>query len=203
MGKKAKQKSTTSPAAKSLPLQSPNWWPWRRAIPYVREQVAVDHVADFDLATAMNNRDVRIKIEAVDYKQTPPKRISAVLDEVNFFPYFRIRPQRGLVVVQLTPDKCMFSGAAFFAWGPDLQRIWPASTTKVDTAGSRSVLRQPSGPKTARAWQDHVLREIVRANRTGRPHPSASKLAQSCLDDLNISVETTSINKFLRDVDAG
>jgi hypothetical protein len=93
----------------------------------------------------------------------------------------------------------------FFVGRRRLERLYSAASSdkQGSTTGSRSVLRQQTGPKTARRWQDHVLRKIVRETRAGRPHPSAPELAQSCLDDLNISVETTAINKFLRDVDAG
>jgi hypothetical protein len=76
------------------------------------------------------------------------------------------------------------------------------STSEVDTTGSRSVLRQQTGPKTARDWQDHVLREVVRGARAGRRLPTGPELADF-LQQLGITVEPTAINKFLRDVDAG
>jgi hypothetical protein len=156
------RKRKRSDAGKQLSLTSPNWWLWRRAILYVREQVGADHVADFNLAAAMNSRDVRIKLEAIDRKQTPPQRISLVLDEANFFPFFKVIPNNGLLVLQLTSERRMFPGAAFFAWGPDVQKIWP-STAALAAAGDGS--RHKPGPKYADEWPTHVAAWLVRIAR--------------------------------------
>jgi hypothetical protein len=193
-------------------LQSPNWWSWRRAIEYVREWMGAGDIhtsdsttatADFDLAAAINKQNVRIKLEAVDYRSAPPKRISTLLDEKNFFPHFTVEPRRGLLVRALAPNTRPPPGSTFYAWGPDLQRIWPGPAPEADTTSSRSVLRQPSGPKTARRWQDHVLREIARASYEMRPRPTASELARSCSEHVGVTPDTSQINEFLRRVRTG
>jgi hypothetical protein len=158
----SKRKRKRSGGGKKLPLTSPNWWPWRRAILYVREQVGADHVADFNLAAAMNSRDVRIKLEAIDHKQTPPKRISLVLDEVNFFPFFKVIPNNGLLVQQLTSERRMFPGAAFFAWRPDLEKIWPPI---VALAAPGDGSRHKPGPKYTDEWPTHVAAWLIRIAR--------------------------------------
>jgi hypothetical protein len=183
---------------------------WGRAIEYVRQQMGggvdgravANNVADFDLAAAINGQDVRIKLEAIDYRSTPPKRMSVLLDEKNFFPHFTVEPSQGLLVRALAPNTRPPPGSVFFAWGPDLQRIWPGSSPEVSTAGSRSVLRQQTGPKTARRWQDHVLREIVRASFDLRPRPTAAELARSCTEHVGVTPDTSQINEFLRRVRA-
>jgi hypothetical protein len=210
---KAKKKATT---ARSLPLVSSNWWPGAQAILYVRERVGDRTIADTDLAAAINRLDVPIKIEALDRRTDPPRKISEVLQKTFFHNYPFKAFVNGICPLPHTPDglrphdKDLYTirPHAFFAWGPEVQRLWPASTTESNTAGSnttgsRSVLRQQTGPKTARRWQDHVLREIVRAHWEGRPDPSASELAQSCTVHVGVTPETSAITRFLRDVRDG
>jgi hypothetical protein len=194
--------------AKPPPLQSPNWWSWERAIPYVRKQLGRD-VGDFDLADAMNRRDVAIKIESIDRRADPPKRVSAVLGD-EFFRDFRVQPGLGgLLVVALAQNLRLPREHVLYAWGPHLLRLWPAAAGSGDGAASttastsRSVLRQSSGPKTARSWQDHVLRELYRAFYAQRPMPAAPELAQSCLDHVGFMPDVSKINEFLRKVRAG
>ena len=210
---KTKKKVTT---ARSLPLVSPNWWPWVQAILYVRKQVGNRTIADDDLAAAINRLDVPVKIETFDCRTDPPRKISEVLQK-TFFRNYPFKPILNTIhPCPLTPDglrphdRDLFAirPQAFFAWGPEVQRLWPASTTESNTAGSntagsRSVLRQPTGPKTARRWQDHVLREIIRAHWEGRPDPPASELAQSCTVHVGVTPETSAITRFLRDVRDG
>jgi len=210
---KTKKKVTT---ARSLPLVSPNWWPGAQAILYVRKQVGNRTLADDELAAAINRLDVRIKIEALDRRTDPPQKISEVLQK-TFFRNYPFKPfWNNICPRPYTPDglrphdRDLYTvrPQAFFAWGPEVQRLWPASTTESNTAesnttGPRSVLRQPTGPKTARRWQDHVLREIVRAHWEGRPDPPASELAQSCTVHVGVTPETSAITRFLRDVRDG
>jgi hypothetical protein len=194
VGKKAKRKSTTTQPVAKPPLHSSDWWPWRRAVECTRERMGSRDVGDAALTVAVNRGDVWIKVEAIDFSADPPAQISEIVEAPKIVKWL------GQPVIDLRrPDQ-----HTFFAWGPNLQRLWPAPAAESsDVAVPRSIPRQPSGPKTARSWQDHVLREIVRAVRAGRPQPPASELARSCYDCLTISVEPTAINKFLRDVDAG
>jgi hypothetical protein len=203
VGKKAQANSTT------FPLQSPNWWLWDRAILHVRAQLDRD-VGDFALADAMNRRDVAIKIEAIDRRADPPKQVSEVLGD-EFFRDFRVQPGFGkLLVVARTQNLRLPRDHVLYAWGPHLLRLWPtvaagsgdgAASTTAST--SQSLVRQPSGPKTARGWQDHVLREIVRAAYAQRPVPAASALARSCTEHLGVTPDVSKINEFLRKVRAG
>jgi hypothetical protein len=159
---------------------------------------------------------VPIKIEALDHRIDPPRKISEVLQKTFFHNYPFKAFFNGVGPRPHTPDGLrphdrdlyIIRPHAFFAWGPEVQRLWPASTTEPNiagsnTTGSRSVLRQPTGPKTARRWQDHVLREIVRAHWEGRPDPPASELAQSCTVHVGVTPETSAITRFLRDVRDG
>ena len=186
MGKKASKKSITARPAAPPPLHSSDWWPWRRAVEYARERNAA-------LTAGVNRGDVWIKVEAIDFRTNPPTQVAEIVKAPKAVKWL------GQPVIDLRrPDK-----HTFFAWGPNLQMLWPASTTgSNDGAAPRSVLRQPTGPKTALRWQDHVLREIYRAISEGRPVPMAPELAQSCLDALTIQVEPTTINRFLRRVRA-
>jgi hypothetical protein len=209
---KAKKKATT---ARSLPLVSPNWWPGAQVVLYVRERVGDRTIADTDLAAAINRLDVPIKIEALDRRTDPPRKISEVLQKTFFHNYPFKAFFHGVGPRPHTPDGLRphdrdlytIRPHAFFAWGPEVQRLWPASTTESNTVGSnttgsRSAPRQPTGPKTARRWQDHVLREMVRAYFEMRPRPTAAELARSCTEHVGVTPDTSQINEFLRRVRA-
>ena len=88
----------------------------------------------------------------------------------------------------------------FFVGRRRLERLYSAvsSDKQGSTTGSRPVLRQQTGPKTARRWQDHVLREQYRAAAEGRPLLTGSELANSCEEHLGVTVDVSDINKFLK-----
>jgi hypothetical protein len=73
-------------------------------------------------------------------------------------------------------------------------------TEAASTTTNNPRRRRPSGPKPARNWQEHVMRKVIHAYSKGRPIPSGPDLAQSCLDDLDLEVDVSAINKLLREL---
>jgi len=73
-------------------------------------------------------------------------------------------------------------------------------TEAASTTTNNPRRRRPSGPKPARNWQEHVMRKVIHAYSNGRPIPSGPDLAQSCLDNLDLEVDVSAINKLLREL---
>ena len=71
---------------------------------------------------------------------------------------------------------------------------------KMQAALEARAARRRRGPKPARNWQDHVLREIICALDRGEPIPSGPALAQSCLNKLNYQPDVSAINKLIKNV---
>jgi hypothetical protein len=71
---------------------------------------------------------------------------------------------------------------------------------ELSTAKVRAALRQTPGPKTARDWQDHVLREMYRAYYDRRAMPTGPELSTSCTEYLGVTADVSDINKFLKAV---
>jgi hypothetical protein len=113
---------------KPPPLKSANWWPWGRAIEYVRERM----MGDDAFMIAVNQGDVSVKIEVIDIRANPPTRVSKLLEDIRVGPWFD-----QVVIVSDAPGRP--GNRAFFAWGPDLQRIWPTE---------RPATNEPSADKT-------------------------------------------------------
>jgi hypothetical protein len=90
-------------------------------------------------------------------------------------------------------------------WKPEPPEAWSIVDTgaKLSAAKVRAALRQTPGPKTARDWQDHVLRELYRAYYDRRAMPTGPELATSCEEHLGITADVSDINTFLRNVRAG
>jgi hypothetical protein len=137
-----------------------------RAIEHVREQLD-RHVGDFDLASAINRRDVWIKLEAIDRRADPPKRVSMLLED-EFFRDFRIEPGWGkLLTVALVPNVRLPRDHVLYAWGPDLLRLWPSASSIAIRANPGSA----SSPGSADAWIDELFpRETWRLHKVKRIH---------------------------------
>jgi hypothetical protein len=131
-----------------LPLDDPRWWPWGRAIEQVR-QLRLNHaIADQELATAINERDVRCKMEALDPRTDPPKRVVTLLAD-SFFAVFRIKPGWGkLLAVAQRPDARLPHDHVLYAWGPDLDKIWP---TAVPSEAAPKRARRKGKPRKRHA----------------------------------------------------
>ena len=134
-----------------LPLDDPRWWPWDRAIKHAR-QLRLNHaIADQELATAINARDVPCKMEALDPRTDPPKRVVTLLED-SFFAVFRIEPGWGkLLAVALRPDARLPHNHVMYAWGPNIERIWPTAAPT-----TTQVREGQSKPGSADAWIDYL-----------------------------------------------
>jgi hypothetical protein len=150
-----------SESSAAFPLDSPNWWPWRRAIEHVRH-LRINHaIADQELATAINERDVRCKMDWLDSRAAPPKRVVTLLGD-SFFAVFRIEPGWGkLLAVAQRPDARLPHDHVLYAWGPHIERIWPTAAPS-----------EPAAEK-AKPEPEAALDESAAAAATTAPSPTS------------------------------
>ena len=114
-------KKAKAPRRDKLPLDDPRWWDWQRAVEHVRQLRLNPAIADQELATAINERDVRCKMEWLDRRTNPPKRAVTLLED-SFFAVFRIEPGWGkLLAVAYRPNAGMPHNHVMYAWGPDIE----------------------------------------------------------------------------------
>jgi len=123
----------------------------------------------------------------------------------KFWRWFRVvwsspRPDEGRPDPGVGVDIRTLGRWHFFIGRRRLEQLYSAALAdkQVSTMGSRSARRQQTGPKTARRWQDHVLREQYRAASEGRPLLTGPELASSCEEHLGVTVDVSDINKFLK-----
>jgi hypothetical protein len=177
-------------------------------------KLASDRLGSYSLAAqdlAQRARIRQLLVVAQVIGRDGSKRV--FLLRSKFWQWFRIvwsspRPDEGRPDLAVGVDIRTLGRWHFFVGRRRLDRFYPAvssdkpetrsSTSEVSTVGSRSVLRQQTGPKTARRWQDHVLREQYRAASEGRPLLTGPELADSCTEHLGVEVDVSDINKFLK-----
>ena len=150
-----------------LPLDDPKWWPWGRAIEHVR-QVRLNHaIADQELATAINERNVRCKMEALDPTTSPPKRVVTLLED-SFFADRRVQPGWGKLLVANRSGARLPSEHVMYAWRPDIEKIWSlnASTTTISSTvadgPAAAMPRQKPGRKAKDDWPIVMASEVIR-----------------------------------------
>jgi len=169
-----------------LPLDDPRWWNWGRAIAHVR-QLRLNHaIADQELATAINGRHVPCKMEWLDPRADPPKR-GVILLEDSFFAAYRIEPGWGkLLAVALRPDVRLPRDHVLYAWGPEIERIWPPAAPPSEQRAGEGACRRSRTQEMIRGiaadeWPDGYERvetdeirkrvgEVLKGN--GLPVPS-------------------------------
>ena len=210
MAKKASPTSTTSrPAAKPPPAAGPDdprWLPAATFHGWLTERSGNRDLAANDL-TQLVRTTVHTMQRYLD-RNRRPDRPDLEWEQLPFSHWNERALTSWSAGLRVTSAKQHGVGAGIpafglYVWGPNCEAFRPAFLGPGDNTGARSIPRQPSGPKTARGWQDHVLREIVRAFWDKRPEPTASELAQSCIERLGIAPETSAITRFLRNVRDG
>jgi hypothetical protein len=155
------------------------------AVLHCRQRIGDDTIAFNDLATAINDYDVHCKIEQLDRSIHPPKKIELVLPRdffrrdceavpTHFGITIRTRSgvrtssnKYGLIYHLVGPFK-------FYAWGPDLERLWPSR------APTQEVRRR--GPLPREEWWT-ICGEIARrcipaGTRIALPGRSENDLAE-------------------------
>jgi hypothetical protein len=215
---------TPDPTTSALPLDSFDWAPLEIPHRWLAERIGNPDLAAQDLAAALAERVRTMRRYFGRFRDLSRPDLEREQLDFSFWVEHRLQSWTNGLRIGLANRGVDYPipAVGIYVWKPDLEQVWPdmfppAPAKEVasvaasmpapaaesgEGAAPRSVLRQPTGPKIARSWQLHVLCEIYRAISEGRPVPAASELAQSCLDRLNISVEPTSINRFLRRVRA-
>jgi hypothetical protein len=209
-------------ALPALPLDSFDWVPLDIPHRWLAERIGNPDLAAHDLATALAKRVRSMRRYFGRFRDLSRPDLEREQLEFSFWVEHRLTSWTHGLRIGLANRGVDYPipAVGVYAWKPDLELVWPdmfasapakeavsvAASIPASTAGSgddttpRSVLRQTPGPKTARDWQDHVLREAYRAAAEGRRLPSGSELADSCAEYLGVTVDVGDINKFLKKV---
>ena len=153
-----------APGDRKLPLDDPRWWDWGRAIEHVRKRRLNHAIADQELATAINARDVPIKMDWLDTRVSPPKRAVMLLED-NFFADFRIKPGWGkLLTVGQRAGVSMPHNHVLYAWGPNIEKIWSfdAPTPATSPPPEGGTTRRRPGPKPTEDWPILLAAWLIR-----------------------------------------
>jgi hypothetical protein len=149
-----------------LPLDDSRWWSWGRAIEHVRQLRLSRAIADQELATAINERHVGCKMEWLDRRTDLPQRAVTLLED-SFFAVFRIEPGWGkLLSVAHRPNAHLPRDHVLYAWGPDIEKIWPSA--------------EPSEPRAADPLTPPVRRRGGVLKHEW--HAICAEIARRCID---------------------
>jgi hypothetical protein len=195
VSKRRRERST--PDKRKLPLNSPNWWTYGKAVVYVRAHVGDKVVADIDLVAAIEKGDeqggVRSKLEQVQMQYNPPARRSELLTP-KFYQrdYKFVQHWDRWLLVPRTDQRLLGRWDVYF-WGPDIEKIWPpavATTTTTPTthAGAEThanPARGKPGPAPRHDWPEHVTREVIRRLQHSERFPSAPAMLQWCANNFD------------------
>jgi hypothetical protein len=152
---RAKKPRAKAKRARTLPLDDARWWTWKHAIEHVHQVRVHLAIALHELATAINRRDVHCKMDALN-PGPPPRRVVVPLED-KFFEAFHVEPSRGgLVPVSYRPDVQLFREHALFAWGPDVERLWPTASR-----ANPSEPRADDKPRRKRPRAYQLIRDIA------------------------------------------
>jgi hypothetical protein len=140
--------------AAAAPLDSPNWWPFGRALEYCRSQPLF---RDVDLIAAVEQGDVHVKLEQLDESTKPAKRISRVLTK-EFFEHEAviIRFWNTFEIKSRTPGRTLRRPYTLCFWQPDLDRLWPpeATPTTSEPQPAKAQPRVASAPSApVKRWR--------------------------------------------------
>jgi hypothetical protein len=124
--------------SRRLPLQDPRWWSFGEVMQHCREDPLFRQV---DLVAAVEQELVGIKVEYLDLRTKPAKRVSQLLT-ARFF-------EREAAFIQfwggfaLRPRTAEWSNRrySFFFWKPDIKKFWPDIRTQ---PASTDIAREPS-----------------------------------------------------------
>lgn len=87
----------------------------------------------------------------------------------------------------------------FFVARGHLDKLYPVSRVRADGDDEPTTSRKP-GPRPTRNWKLHVAGELDRLIKAGKPIPTASELAQYCVDTLGHHPDISDIQKLIRAV---
>jgi hypothetical protein len=204
--KKAQPDSTTSrPAAKPPPTAGPDdrrWLPVETFHGWLTERTGNRDFAAADLTRLVRTTVHTMQRYSVRYHR--PDRPDLEWEQLPFSHWNEralISRSNGLGMVPAKHGVCIITPVfGLYVWGPNCEAFRPVSSGRSDNTGARSVPRQPTGPKSARDWQDLVLREQYCAAHAARPLLTGPELDQACIDCFGRSPGVSEINKFLQRV---
>jgi hypothetical protein len=182
-----------------LPLNSPNWWTYDKAVRYVRAQKGDKDIADVDLVTAIAKGDVPSKLEQVRMQYDPPARRSKLLTPEFYQRDYKFIQHWGRWMLAPRTDQRLLGSWDIYLWGPKIEKIWPAWAAATAPASPiMGTARRRPGPKVTADWR---LVYAAAAHEFKGKHgrmPSAIELAQLCGGRLRYQPDETTIRKLLQ-----
>ena len=163
MSKKAAKRTK---AAKELPRVSPHWWTEKRAVLYCRERKGDQHIGDFALCEAFNQKQkgsfnqkgLPVKIEWIDQQTNPPSLAWKLLSSQDYEARPGMPWETKLWFSPRRLDIPWPEGVVFF-WGPTVEQLLPAEEAEPETKAQH---RQKPGTKAIGNWPDLLTRELIR-----------------------------------------
>jgi hypothetical protein len=135
-----------------LPLNSPNWLPWGRAIDYVRQQ-AGSEFADPDLNAAIMRGGVGSKLEQFDRRTN--QRKSTLLERRHFQHDLEIRDfwGRWTLFPRRSGVQLLSLYWTLYVWRPHLDdKIWP--TTSISAGSPATTAEATAGRRPGTKYKD-------------------------------------------------
>jgi hypothetical protein len=195
-------------ALPALPLDSFDWVPLEIPHRWLAERIGNRDLAVHDLGAALAEQVRTMRRYFGRFRDLSRPDLEREQLEFSFWVEHRLSSWSDGLRIGLANRGVDYPipAVGIYAWKPDLEQVWPDMFRPAPVSGLgngavlRPVLRQTPGPKTARDWQDHVLREMYRAAAEARRLPTGPELADSCTEYLGVMVDVGDINKFLKKV---
>ena len=181
-----------------LPLASPNWWSLGETLKYCRAEHLFREV---DLIAAVEQEQVPAKVEYLDLRTKPARRVAKLLTKEFFEREAAIVHFWNTLALKPRTAEWRERKYSLFFWRPDLEKIWPPSSPPAaphDDPATGVSPRRPPGPRAKKDWPMVVARELVRMARAGENDPTAPQMCEFLERTLGWQPDIRSMQKLLR-----
>jgi hypothetical protein len=182
--------------SRRLPLDDSRWWSLGETLTYCRSQPLFSLE---DLAAAVNQEQVRSKLEYPDRSTRPAKRIVLLLTSEFFQREAAIIPfWSGLALQARTKKAVQMRPYALYFWEPDIKKFWPDRPVRNSPSNTTAALpARPSnrGAKAKYNWDVIVAEVVRRVHEVGRP--SAGDILKWCGEHLDKVPEEDTLKRKL------
>jgi hypothetical protein len=193
---------------KRPPLRDPRWCALKAAVEAMQRKTGKMSLAITDLEEAMADGKRPLAAMRRDLATGARLRLASTFWTEHLIDFstgavaiYRRRkgePRRFGMFAHHNEDRV--DGAAYFVWGPDLDKLLGAAPVAATTAVSPppAPARRKPGKQPTQDWPTHVEREVNRLTSAGQKVPTAAKLAQYCEDTLGYQPDVSAVQKLLR-----
>jgi len=186
-----------------LPLNSPNWWTYDKAVRYVRARMGDKDIADSDLVAAIERGGeqggVHSKLEQVRMQYDPPARRSKLLTPDFYQRDYKFVRFWDRWVLKPRTDQVLLGRWDIYLWGPDIEKIWPPEAPPSEQRADEAP-RRPPGRQPKHDWPKHIRREVIRRLRAGEREPTAPEMLLWCEDKWGWQPDIRQMQRLLSDL---